>query len=144
MGLTRILIGISLAVLPALTMMKPARGESTNGARNTGFQLYEGRRYREAIAYLDRVIERHPRDIEALIKRGNSYLRLERPEQALVDFDRAIRANPLHPGGYTDRGIALLMLGRNQDALESFNRAVSVWKGPATLLGGFLIPNSAS
>ena len=144
MRLTRVPFSISLTILPALTMMEPARGESTNGARSTGFQLYEARRYQEAIAHLDRVIERHPRDIEALIKRGNSYLRLDRPEQALPDFDRAIRANPLHPGGYTDRGIALLMLGRNQEALDSFTRAVSIWKGPATLMGGFLIPNSAS
>jgi tetratricopeptide (TPR) repeat protein len=143
MGLTRVLFGISLTILPALTIMNPALGESTNGARSEGFQLYHARRYQEAIAYLDRVIARHPRDIEALLKRGNSYLRLEHPERALPDFEQAIRANPIHPGGYTDRGIALLMLGRNQDALASFSRAVSVWKGPATLMGGFVIPNSA-
>ena len=63
------------------------------------------------------MIERHPRDIEALIKRGNGHLRLDRPQQALADFDRVIKLTPLNPSGHTDRGIALLMLGRNDEAL---------------------------
>ena len=114
MRLTFVPLEVSLTVLLTLLTTSPARADRTAAARDQGTQLYEAGRYQEAIAELDRVLQRHPRDIEALIKRGNCYLRLDQPAQALPDFDRVIHYSPLLPGAFTDRGIALLMLGRNE------------------------------
>ena len=79
MRLTRIPLAVSLTILLTLSCDPPAPAESTNASRAHAFQLYQAGRFREAIPELDRVIERHPRDIEALIKRGNCYLRLDQP-----------------------------------------------------------------
>ena len=149
MRLTFVPLEVSLTVLLTLLTTSPALADRTAAARNQGFQLYEAGRYQEAIGALDRVLERHPRDIEALIKRGNCYLRLDQPARALPDFDRVIRYSPLLPGAITDRGIALLMLGRNDEALEGFNRAVRAWKtasfmDPGSIMDGlFPVPNTA-
>src|SRR4051794_34214464 len=97
MRLTRIPPGVSLAIVLTVTVAPWARAESTAGARQEAFQLYQAGRFKEAIARLDQVLERHPRDSEALIKRGNGQLRLDRPREALADFDRVIRLTPLNP-----------------------------------------------
>ena len=147
MRLTFVPLEVGLTVLLTLLATSPALADRTATARNQGFQLYEAGHYQEAIAALDRVLEKHPRDLEALIKRGNCYLRVDQPAQALPDFDRVIHYSPLLPGAYTDRGIALLMLGRNEDALDSFNHAVRTWNtasflDPASILEGLMpIPN---
>jgi tetratricopeptide (TPR) repeat protein len=149
MRLTFVPLEVSLTVLLTLLTTSPALADRTAGARNQGFQLYEAGRYQEAIGALNRVLEKHPRDIEALIKRGNCYLRLDQPARALPDFDRVVRYSPLLPGAITDRGVALLMLGRNDEALESFNRAVRAWKmasfmDPGSIMDGlFPVPNTA-
>jgi len=149
MRLTLVPLEASLTVLLTLLTTSPALADRTTAARNQGFQLYEAGRYQEAIVELNRVLEKHPRDLEALIKRGNCYLRLDQPARALPDFDRVVHYSPLLPGALTDRGIALLMLGRNEDALESFNRAVRAWKTPSFLdLGSMIdglvpVPNTA-
>jgi tetratricopeptide (TPR) repeat protein len=130
MRLTRLPSFVSLTIVLVVMMMPEARAESTAAARQEAFRLYQAGRFGEAASLLDRVIEQHPRDIEALIKRGNCLLRLERPQKALADFDRVIKFTPLNPSGYTDRGIALLMLGRNDEALVSFERANRYWSIP--------------
>ena len=79
MRLTLVPLEVSLAVLLTLLTTSPALADRTAAARNQGFQLYEAGRYQEAIGELDRVLQKHPRDLEALMKRGNCYLRLDQP-----------------------------------------------------------------
>ena len=149
MRLTFDSLEVGLTVLLTLLVASPAQAEWTSDARNQGFALYAAGRYQEAIPLLDRVLAKHPRDLEALIKRGNAHLRLDQPARALPDFDRVIHYSPLLPGGYTDRGIALLMLGRNEDALASFQQAVRTWNmssflDPASIMEGLMpVPNLA-
>ncbi len=149
MRLTFVPLELGLTVLLTLLAASSALADRTSTARNEGFQLYAAGHYQEAIAALDRVLEKHPRDLEALIKRGSSYLRLDQPTRALADFDRVIHYSPLLPGGYSDRGIALLMLGRNDEALETFQRAVRTWSmasfmDPSSIMEGLLpVPNLA-
>ena len=79
MRLTRVPLAASLTILLALTCVSLAPAESVNDLRYQAFQLYEQGRFREAVPLLDQVIARHHRDIEALIKRGNCYVRLDQP-----------------------------------------------------------------
>ena len=130
MRLTRIPLEVSLMIVLTVSAALPAPAEGRSGSREHGFQLYDAGRLQEAISELDRVIERHPRDIEALTKRGNCHLRLDQPQRALVDFERVIKLSPMNPSAQTDRGIALLMLGRNEDALKCFEKANRYWAIP--------------
>ncbi len=148
MRLTLVPLQAGVTILLTLLALAPAQAERTAASRGVAFQLYDSGRYGDAIPALDAVLAKHPRDLEALIKRGNCYLRINQPERALPDFDRMIHYSPRLPGGHTGRGIALLMLGRNEDALDSFQRATQVWAGPADsgfdlIPGLFSVPNTA-
>ena len=116
-----------------------ALGGSTNDDRREGFALYEAGRHAEAVDRLDAVLQRHPNDVEALIKRGGCHLRLGRASKAIGDFDRVVHRAPLNPSGHADRGIALLMLGRYDEAEAAFTRAIRLWTIPlngARAVGG--------
>src|SRR5579883_2067027 len=108
----------------------PALAQRTGEQRAEGFRLYEEGRYREAIPYLDAVLSRKHRDIEAAIKRGNAYLRLNQPEKAIADFDNMIRIFPFFPASYTDRGIANIMLGQLEAAKDDFRKAIALYGRP--------------
>ncbi|KAJ3062914.1 hypothetical protein HK102_008609, partial [Quaeritorhiza haematococci] len=107
-----------------------ALAASTNDLRDEAVTLERAGRYAEALPRLDAVLERHPNDLEALVRRGNVYLRLDRPSKALGDFDRVIRRDPLNTSGHTDRAVALLMLGRLDEAEATFVRAIRLWEVP--------------
>ncbi|MDG3002281.1 tetratricopeptide repeat protein [Paludisphaera mucosa] len=108
----------------------PSRAGSTNALRAEALALYKAGRPAEAVARFDAVLERHPNDLEALIKRGNAYLRLNRPSKALADFERVIQRDPLNTSGQTDRGVALLLLGRLDEAEAAFVRSIRLWEIP--------------
>jgi tetratricopeptide (TPR) repeat protein len=122
-----------------------AFAQRTSDLRTEAFRLYDAGFYREALPYLDGVLSRKHRDIEAHIKRGTIYLRLNQPEPALADFDSVIRFAPYFPGTFTDRGIANIMLGRLDAAKGDFGRAIALYQrpiGPIDLLGSS-DPNSS-
>ncbi len=118
-------LGLALAAPSA-----SALAQRTSDLRAEAVRLYESGQYREAIPYLDAVISRRPRDIEAHIKRGNVYLRLDQPATAVLDFDRIIQFAPFFPSTYTDRGLAEIMLGRLDAAQVDFNRAIGLYQRP--------------
>src|SRR5207245_1547658 len=97
MHFARVVLTMSVVAGLAPTWAPFARANRTSDARAEGLRLYKEGRYREALPYLDQVIERHPRDIELRDKRGGIYLRLGQPAQAVSDFDVAIRLSPFYP-----------------------------------------------
>ncbi|AMV35905.1 tetratricopeptide repeat protein [Planctomyces sp. SH-PL62] len=112
---------------------------STNDLRAEALTLYQAGRFVEALPRFDAVLERHPNDLEALVKRGNAYLRLDRPSKALSDFERVIQRDPLNTSGHTDRAVALMMLGRLDESEAAFVRSIRLREVPlngARGLGG--------
>jgi tetratricopeptide (TPR) repeat protein len=122
-----------------------AVAQQTSDLRSEAFRLYDAGRYREALPYLDTLLSRKHRDIEAHIKRGGIYLRLDQPAAALADFDSVIRFAPFFPSTYTDRGIANVMLGRLDAARSDFSRAIALYGQPIGTIDmlGSSDPNSS-
>jgi tetratricopeptide (TPR) repeat protein len=122
-------VAIVLVLVAGMTAAA-ARAETTTDLRAEAFRLYDAGLYREALPYLDAVLSRKHRDIEARIKRGNVYLHLDQPAQARADFDTVIRFAPSFPSTYTDRGIADIMLGELDAARSDFSRAIALYGSP--------------
>ncbi len=123
----------------------PALAQRTSDLRAEAFRLYDAGQYREALPYLDAVVGRRHRDIEAHIKRGNAHLRLDQPEQALADFDSMVPFAPSYPGVFAGRGIAHTMLGQLDAARDDFTRAIVLYQRPTfpgILVGGSDINSS--
>lgn len=139
-----------------LISLPAARGQGGRETRDQALKLYAAGRYQEALPYFDQVLARHPRDLDALNKRGCILIRLNQPEKALADFNKAtqysafldldrqqadrgvapdvvlpLTANPywsatLYPSAFTNRGIALLMLGRTDEAMADFRHSIDL------------------
>ena len=97
MRLPRIRLEVSLMIVMAVSAAPAALAVAGSGSREHAFGLYAAGRLQEAVSELDRVIDSRPRDIEALTKRGNCYLRLDQPQRALPDFERVIKLSPMNP-----------------------------------------------
>lgn len=132
----RFLLPVSVLTMLALTIVPPAPVLADGASRSAAFQLYQSGRYAEALPLLASRIEGHPRDVEALIKRGNCLVRLGKPSNALADFERVVRLSPMNPAAESDLGIALLMLGRHAEALRHFELAQRYWAIPLNAARG--------
>lgn len=116
---------ILVAALAAAT--PPARAQRPADLRVEAYRLYSAGRLPEAIPLLDALLERKPRDLEAHIKRGNCYTRLNQPERGLADYQWVIGYFPAFAPPYIDRGIAWLMIGRLDLAESDFRRALNLY-----------------
>ena len=70
-----------------------------------------------------------PDDADALTKRGNALLALERAQEALACFDQVLARNPRHGEALLSRGTARAELGQAADALADFDAVLALAPG---------------
>jgi serine/threonine protein kinase/WD40 repeat protein/tetratricopeptide (TPR) repeat protein len=79
-----------------------------------------------AIWHLDRVLARDPKDLQALVLRGEAFLAVGRWEQAAADFTRARERPGLNEPSLNDihykRGVALWQLGKKTAAAQDWEQ----------------------
>ena len=73
----------------------------------------------------DEVLAKNPGHVGALVNRGNTLLRFNRPAEAMSSYDKALAAMPGHPQILTNRGHALRRLDRPAEALVDFEAALA-------------------
>jgi tetratricopeptide (TPR) repeat protein len=146
-----------LAGVLFMMLLAAAPPQSAHDIRGEALRLYKAGQYQAALPLLNQVIERKPRDIDARNKRGNVYLRMNRPDLALDDFNASCRYLPvpdllaqqlnrqfapdvpypltaqpyvsyqLFPQTFHDRGLAYLMLGQLDKAIADFQHAITLY-----------------
>jgi tetratricopeptide (TPR) repeat protein len=90
------------------------------------------RRYREAVADLDRALVLDPDRAEALVFRAAAWRQLDRVEQALRDIDRALSLTPDNPEALLERGILRQLGGDTDGARADWERAIALAPNSAT------------
>lgn len=78
----------------------------------------------KALADLNVVLQKDPRNWAAYYDRGTVYRRLGRSKEALADFDRIISAGKAQPIVYTSRGLVRFERKDDEGALADFNAAI--------------------
>ena len=91
-------------------------------ARATAFALDA----EATIAATSKLIEEEPADVEALLRRGNARLRLDRLEEALADYELAIAQDPKYAPAYNNRGVVYSRMGQPAEAASDYERAVDL------------------
>jgi tetratricopeptide (TPR) repeat protein len=81
--------------------------------------------FEEAIAALDRVLEREPEHLGALSLRATAKMRTHRDEEALADVERAMRLDPQDAGLLVTRAGALIQLERLDEAEAALEAAAA-------------------
>jgi tetratricopeptide (TPR) repeat protein len=93
------------------------------------------RRYADALADLNRVIEADPGRVSAIGSRGEAYRLTGRHREARADFDRAIDLDPGYAWALGSRGRVHRATGHHEEALADFSRAIDLDPGYAWAIG---------
>ena len=113
-------------MLAALFQKFSARDAGSGAGRDRLLRLareaLDQNRYDEAVAQLDRLLAREPRNAEALFLRGTALIECNRPRDALSDFERALAAGPAQARYHYNAAVAswkLNEMGRCQASLQA-------------------------
>ena len=92
----------------------------------TAQMLIAAGRTEEAVAQLDRLLDREPRYVEALVQRSLAMILLGRHDEALESADLALKISRAHPNAHSYRGSALLSLGKAEAALKAYEQVIAL------------------
>ena len=95
-------------------------------AYEKGIHQMQERKFKEAIASLNKAISSNPRYSPAYIARGIAHKIEGEDEKAIADFNQAIELNPNQPEAYTNRGNVYADQNRFDLALKDHNRALKI------------------
>ncbi len=80
--------------------------------------------YESAVGFLDKCIDKHPKDKELLQLRANSYTELEKFKKAIKDYTQIIKLDREDPVVFYNMGITYTKMGKFKNAVNSFDRSL--------------------
>jgi tetratricopeptide (TPR) repeat protein len=86
----------------------------------------ELKNYQKAILLLDAIVEKSPKNEEALYYKGYSLLQIYNYEDAIACFEKIINDNPLHFGSLANLGQSYYEVGEPRKALFHLEKAASI------------------
>ena len=101
---------------------------------NQGSTLVELRRYDEAQALFDKLLQLEPNYSQAWVKRGEVLLELQKYDEALKAFDEAVKLKSDYAPAWYGRGKVLEKLQRYEEALAALNKALQIQPDDAVVL----------
>jgi len=115
-----LLVGFILGATVAI--LKTSR--DSKGVASTGNTQEESSvNHEEDIRLAKSILEKDPRNLEALITLGNAYFDTVRYQEAIDAYSKALAIDPKNPDVRTDMGIMYRRLGQFDKALEAFRQA---------------------
>jgi tetratricopeptide (TPR) repeat protein len=132
-------VAAGAAVLCALAMSAFIyTGKVAGDAFAEGVDLYDARRYREAIPFFDRALRYNGRFSKAYFYRGRAYGNLNDPQRALEDFNQFILLEPRNTEAFYGRAVThtnlsytykantLEDLRETQAAIDDYSKALEL------------------
>jgi tetratricopeptide (TPR) repeat protein len=91
-----------------------------------GVQLTEEGKYDEALAELNKALEKDPEQPAIHAAIGNVYAKSGKNEEALAAYNKAIGFSPNDPDLYTTVGITMNAMGKIAEAQDAFKKAATL------------------
>jgi eukaryotic-like serine/threonine-protein kinase len=91
------------------------------GRNQEAFRLYQ-----EALESYNNKLEKDPKNVTALIDKGNVLTKLQQHSEAIRAYNRAIAINPNSHLASLNKGNAFFAIGRYDEALKTFDRALKI------------------
>ena len=121
-----ILIAISSGAIVGCGLIEMATGGPTESDTKKAQATALAVDAEATIAATSKLIEEEPADVDALLRRGNARLRLDRLEEALADYELAIAQDPKYAPAYNNRGVVFSRMGQPAEAASDYERAVDL------------------
>lgn len=121
-----VLVGFILGATVAILRMEPRRAPTPASMAGPADQESEKNitaDYDEEIRLAKTILEKDPRNLEALIDLGNAYFDTDRYQEAIDIYSRALTIDPKNSDVRTDMGIMYRKLGQFDKAVEAFRQA---------------------
>ena len=119
--------GSSVSSPPSTSMGSTvATDHSREQELKEGDTYYRARRYEEALAVYDRVIQMDPRDARAYSNKGNALRKLKRNKEALEAYERALTIEPRSAFVWISKGKIFYSSKRFDEALVAYNHALAI------------------
>ena len=118
------LIGLGTAAVVFFVNLN--NSSNANSLYNRGETLYELKRYKEAIAFYDKVLQIKPEYSAAWNGEGKTLYELKQYKEALDAYDKAIQIQPQYLAAWLGRGYVLDELQRYQEAIDAFDQALKI------------------
>jgi len=115
------ILGAVVAILKIQPMVSPTQpsmiGSTVGESEKNKFN------YEEEIRLAKSILEKDPKNLQALITLGNTYFDTDRYREAIDAYSRALAIDPKNPDVRTDMGIMYRRLGQFDKAIEAFRQA---------------------
>ncbi|XP_052865518.1 hsc70-interacting protein 1-like [Anopheles cruzii] len=97
--------------------------DQANDLRSQAACAYGEQKYDEAVKLFSSAIQLNPKSALYYAKRGQAYLKLQKPNACIRDCDRALEINPDSATAYKFRGRANRLLGHWEEAAKDLRQA---------------------
>ncbi|XP_035905416.1 hsc70-interacting protein 1-like [Anopheles stephensi] len=97
--------------------------DQANDLRSQAAAAYGEQKYDEAVKLFTDAIQLNPKSALYYAKRGQAYLKLQKPNACIRDCDRALEINPDSATAYKFRGRANRLLGHWEEAVKDLRQA---------------------
>ncbi len=91
-----------------------------------GIDLYNLKRYEEALEAFEKAIELNPKNADAWSGKGNVLPWLKRYEEALKAYEKAIKLSPEDSYAWTGKSVVLIELEKYEEAMKALEKAVEL------------------
>lgn len=108
---------------------KPAQTAEAAQLLESGWSIFQERRFEQALAVADQVLAMDAGDrvhSDALGLRGSALHKLDRPQQAMAALEEAVRLGPDVASNWTSKGIAHRAAGELAEAVACYETALSL------------------
>lgn len=120
------------------------KADSASDYVDRAFMLSGRRRYKEAIAELDKAVAMDGKNVDALANRGLCYVQIGDLAQGARDLDAAYAIDPRNAVMLRGRGMLAVRQGRHADAIAAFGASLEVDPNNSFALGWRALERRAS
>ncbi|MBW2049249.1 MAG: tetratricopeptide repeat protein [Deltaproteobacteria bacterium] len=126
-ALVALVVGFLGGVVFSAYNSRPGLNVSESGLSGQASQKQNiSNKLAQEINDLEKGISLHPENIEALIRLGNLYFDVDRPEKAIMAYNKALELDPTNPDVLTDLGVMYRRKGQPLEAIKAFDKAIKI------------------
>ena len=109
--------------------MSSADSSTAEEAFQKGEELYNARKYQEALPFFEQAIVDNPNYVQGYKGKGNVLLQQRQYEKAIRLYEKAIELDPLYADAYINIGVVLYHQEHLEQAIEYMDKAISIDPG---------------